>query len=266
MAYTSAYASQALTHPSYSTQRAYPYSPRTPGPGYDDYSRYPYGEPAYDDSADYAGYSDLHRAATPHSSYATPRTSSYYGSGAYDDLALNRHSSYYGNDIDYAPYAASAMTPSRSRRTSSSVSFHHQAGVPFSASGYGGGYDYHGKLPKIKFQSKFSNSGMSLADAVNGERPMGGDSYKWHELHADRNGEIYLKVAWTGYRTITYRVPVDWYDGRVRLSSLARRVARACIHYLQSNAIPYPWDRVKMYSIEEITHGTWQPQLTVKQW
>ena len=33
----------------------------------------------------------------------------------------------------------------------------------------------------------------------------------------------------------------------------------------QSNNIPYSWDRVKMYAIEEISHGTWQPQLTVKQ-
>lgn len=36
---------------------------------------------------------------------------------------------------------------------------------------------------------------MSLSEAVNGVRPMGGDSYKWHDLHADRNGEIFLRVA-----------------------------------------------------------------------
>ncbi|THH08129.1 hypothetical protein EW145_g2911 [Phellinidium pouzarii] len=272
MAYSGAYATQALTHPSYSGRGAnnYPYSPHTPAPGYDDYSRYPYGEPAYDDSADYAGYGDLHHAATPRSAYTTPRTNSHYG--AYDDLALNRRSSYYGNDADYAtypstPYASSAIAPSRSRMgRASSVSFHHQASVGPVSTSYYGSYDHRGKLPKIKFRSKYSTSGMSLADAVNGERPMGGDSYKWHELHADRNGEILLKVAWTGYRTITYRVPVDWYDGRVRISSLARRVARACIHYLQSNAIPQSWERVKIYSIEEITYGTWQPQLTVKQW
>ncbi|KAH8118529.1 hypothetical protein DFH11DRAFT_1686667 [Phellopilus nigrolimitatus] len=276
MTYAGAYPSQALIHPSLSSRggysNGYPFSPRTPGLGHDDYSRYPYGEPAYDDSAeDYAGYGDLQRAPSTYSSYATPRTSSHYGiHGAYDDLALNKRSSYYGNDLDYGahstPYSAGVMTPSRSRR-SSSVSFHHQANTgPLSASVYGS-YNYRGgHVPKIKFRTKYTSSGMSLSDAVNGIRPSGADSYKWHEMHADRNGEIFLRVAWNGYRTITYRVPVDWHDGRVRLSSLARRVARACVHYLQANAITVSWDLVNIHSIEEVSHGTWQPQLTVKQW
>ncbi|KAL5508077.1 hypothetical protein ACEPAH_5695 [Sanghuangporus vaninii] len=248
MAYAG-YATPALTH-TYSSRSGYP-TPRTPGPGYDDYGRYPYGDPVYDDTPDYAGYGDT-RYSSGYSAYAPTRTGSHYGS-TYDDLALNRRSSYYGTDLDYTvpyvntPYAAGAMTPSRSRRSSY-------------------GLDYNGRVPRIKFRSNYTHSGMSLSEAVSGVRPLGGDMYKWHELHADRNGEIFLRVAWTGYRTITYRVPVDWYDGRVRLSSLVRRVARACIHYLQSNAISTPWEQVKIYSIEEVMYGTWQPQLTVKQW
>lgn len=34
----------------------------------------------------------------------------------------------------------------------------------------------------------------------------------------------------------------------------------------QSNAISVSWDMVKVYSIEEVSYGTWQPQLTVKQY
>ncbi|PAV21102.1 hypothetical protein PNOK_0372900 [Pyrrhoderma noxium] len=244
MAYGAAYPSQALTH-SYSGRGGYT-TPRTPAPFYDDYSRYPYGEPTYDDYvSDYAGRGDAYGSSYP--SYS--RSNSHYG--AYDDLALNRHSSYYGNDLDYGtPYttaysAAGAVTPSRSRHAS---------------------YDYRGSASRIRFRSKYSNSGMSLHEAVSGGRPSNGDFYKWHDIHADRNGEIYLKVAWTGYRTITYRVPVDYHEGRVRLSSLIRRVGRACIHYLQSNGISYAYDQVKVPAIEEVQYGVWQPQLTVKQY
>lgn len=32
---------------------------------------------------------------------------------------------------------------------------------------------------------------------------------------------------------MTYELPVDGYDGRVELQTLARRVARACVHFIQ---------------------------------
>jgi len=32
---------------------------------------------------------------------------------------------------------------------------------------------------------------------------------------------------------MTYEIPLDGYDGRVSLQTLARRVSRACVHYLQ---------------------------------
>lgn len=126
---------------------------------------------------------------------------------AYDDLALNRRSSYYGagTDLDYmvpytnTAYSAGAMTPSRSRR-SSSVTFQNTSipGQQLSTSDNSYGYDYNGRVPRIKFRSNYTHSGMSLHEAVSGVRPAGGDVYKWHELHADRNGEIFLRVAVRG--------------------------------------------------------------------
>ena len=32
---------------------------------------------------------------------------------------------------------------------------------------------------------------------------------------------------------MTYELPADSYDGRVELQTLARRIARACVHFLQ---------------------------------
>ena len=58
-----AYTPGALTHPSYSRSgSSYPYSPYGAGSTYDDYSRYPYSDPTYDD--DYAGYGDVRTTAS----------------------------------------------------------------------------------------------------------------------------------------------------------------------------------------------------------
>ncbi len=35
---------------------------------------------------------------------------------------------------------------------------------------------------------------------------------------------------------MTYEIPVDGYEGRVQLQTLARRIARACVHFLQVGA------------------------------
>lgn len=96
---------------------------------------------------------------------------------------------------------------------------------------------------------------------------------------------------------MTYELPADSYDGRVELQTLARRIARACVHFLQvsmrlslpppilprsrravpcpwttpltsappllqTNMIPISWDRVILYHLEEISPGTWQPVLS----
>ena len=37
---------------------------------------------------------------------------------------------------------------------------------------------------------------------------------------------------------MTYEIPVDGYEGRVQLQTLARRIARAVVHFLQVSACP----------------------------
>ena len=47
---------------------------------------------------------------------------------------------------------------------------------------------------------------------------------------------------------MTYEIPLDGYDGRINLQTLARRVSRACVHYLQ---VLFPfYDRVHVCSID----------------
>lgn len=117
-------------------------------------------------------------------------------------MALTRRPSYY-NDQD--PYGAGVYGSGTRSRRASSVSFHPSAstsggmGYYSGSSAYGGMKGYGGI---IKFRTRYS-SGMSLAEAVGGERPAGGDMYKWHELHADKNGEIYLRVAVSGFAVST---------------------------------------------------------------
>ena len=37
---------------------------------------------------------------------------------------------------------------------------------------------------------------------------------------------------------MTYELPADSYDGRVELQTLARRIARACVHFIQVRIPP----------------------------
>ena len=37
---------------------------------------------------------------------------------------------------------------------------------------------------------------------------------------------------------MTYEIPVDGYEGRVQLQTLARRIARACVHFIQVRIPP----------------------------
>ncbi|KIP09186.1 hypothetical protein PHLGIDRAFT_103173 [Phlebiopsis gigantea 11061_1 CR5-6] len=114
----------------------------------------------------------------------------------------------------------------------------------------------------IKFRRKGGfRSGVSLGEAMANTRLSGNDSYTFHELNVDPRGRIILKVRWSGYTSMTYEIPVDGYEGRVQLQTLARRIARAIVHFLQANMIPISWDRVILYHLEEISIGVWQPVL-----
>jgi hypothetical protein len=93
---------------------------------------------------------------------------------------------------------------------------------------------------------------------------------------------LLLRHQWSGYHSNTYEIPLSAdYNGYVNTSSLARRTARAIVHFMQVNAtlrtwffnngliyrpqangIMLPWDRVVIHRLEEIRPGTWIPVLT----
>jgi len=117
----------------------------------------------------------------------------------------------------------------------------------------------------VKFKRKGAyTAGITLGEAQSHVRLSSNDSYSVHDFHANHRGRILLKVKWVGYTPLTYEVPVDDYDGRVSLQTLARRISRAVVHYLQANVIPIPWDRVELHYLEEVAFGTWQPMLTAR--
>jgi hypothetical protein len=154
----------------------------------------------------------------------------------------------------------------------------------------------------VKFKRKGGfTAGISLGEAQDHVRLSGNDSYRMHDLHADGRNRILLKVRvsvvvqlaelflienaqWAGYASMTYEIPLDGYDGRVSLQTLARRVSRACVHYLQvslhlvcgmllclslslpsqANVIPIVWHRVQLHHLEEVAYGVWQPMLSVR--
>ncbi|KAF9008804.1 hypothetical protein BDQ17DRAFT_1422005 [Cyathus striatus] len=115
----------------------------------------------------------------------------------------------------------------------------------------------------IKFKRKGSlTAGIGLDEAQSRVRLSGNDSYSMYDLHADSRGRILLRVRWAGYSSLTYEIPLDGYDGRVDLQTLARRVSRACVHYLQANVVPIVWNRVQLHHLEEVSYGVWQPMLS----
>ncbi|KAJ3548834.1 hypothetical protein NMY22_g1110 [Coprinellus aureogranulatus] len=159
----------------------------------------------------------------------------------------------YDYDRGYPP-----MTPimPRSRRNSA-VSL-------FSNMNMDAGYT-RGTGHRIKFKRKGSlMGGIGLDEAQARVRLSNNDSYSFHDLHSDHHRRILLKVKWAGYNSLTYEIPLDGWDRRVNLETLARRVSRACVHYLQANVIPILWDRVVLHHLEEIAYGVWQPMLSTR--
>ncbi|TCD66836.1 hypothetical protein EIP91_000914 [Steccherinum ochraceum] len=115
----------------------------------------------------------------------------------------------------------------------------------------------------IKFRRKGGfRSGVTLGEAMANVRLSGNDSYSFHDLGVDHRGRMILRIRWSGYTSMTYEIPVDGYEGRVQLQTVARRIARAVVHFLQANMIPISWDRVILYHLEEHSAGVWQPVLS----
>jgi len=178
---------------------------------------------------------------------------------SYDDLDI--HDGYYLDDrrlssghLPMVPHSNMGLTRPRHRRHST-VSF---ASRPTTMDIY--------RRPSsinIKFKRKGGFiAGISLREAQDHVRLSGNDSYRTHDFHADSRNRILLRIKWAGYTSMTYEIPLDGYDGRVSLQTLARRVSRACVHYLQANVIPIVWDRVHLHHLEEVAYGIWQPMLS----
>ncbi|PCH41342.1 hypothetical protein WOLCODRAFT_131859 [Wolfiporia cocos MD-104 SS10] len=154
--------------------------------------------------------------------YPPQRTMSQYH--PYDDIGVR--DSYFPEDYHYAasgygtPYAPSIAR----RRSSMSRS---RSRLPLD--GY---HRLSGMLVKFKRKGGF-RSGITLGEAMSNVFLSGNESFSYYDLNADHRGKIILKIRWTGYTSMTYELPVDGYDGRVELQTLARRVARACMHFIQ---------------------------------
>lgn len=155
------------------------------------------------------------------------------------------------------PYASHYGLPKRARRASSVG--------PGMGMGYVAPDMYHrpGGRINIKFRLKGeSNSGISINEALNRERLSQSHAYLMHDIAPDMTSRITLKVRWSGYHSNTYEIPLSGdYNGYVNIASLARRTARAIVHFMQTNGIMLPWDRVVVHRLEEIRPGIWIPVL-----
>jgi len=191
----------------------------------------------------------------PYPIYSQPDRRSRHMSG-FDEYAV--HDSYYPDSRRGSVSSHhSALPQRRRRRSTTSVSFDMRA-PPM---------DTLRRLSSkiIKFKRKGAyRSGLTIGDAQANARLSGNDSYTFRDFNADVKGRIALKIRWAGYPSLTYDVPLDGYGDRVNLQTLARRTARAIVHFLQTNIIPVPWNCVEMLRLEEVAPGTWQPILAVR--
>jgi len=225
------------------------YAPLRRSLSYGQQHTYPVGGNAYDQPIAAGIYGENYpQGAYP--IYTPQRTASQYH--AIDDI--NIRDSYFPENYQYATSGYSTPYAPHLTRRRSSMS--RRSRLPLD------GYRrMSSTLLKFKRKGGF-RSGITLGEAMSNAHLSGNDSYSFYDLNADHRGKIVLKIRWSGYTSMTYELPVDGYDGRVELQTLARRVARACVHFIQTNMIPVSWDRVVLYHLEEISIGTWQPILS----
>jgi hypothetical protein len=186
----------------------------------------------------------------PESIYQTPGNMSRYS------LSPDVFEDDYYEDPGYtSSYSTSSRRSRRLRRASTYD--RSRSSTPF--------LDSFRRLMNLKFKPKGTHrSGVTLTEALDNIRISGDKTYSPRSLNADSRGNLYMRIVWAGYPTLTYEVPIDGYDGRISLQTLMRRVARGCVHFVQSRGIPIHPDRIILHSVEEVTSGTWQPLLTVE--
>jgi len=186
----------------------------------------------------------------PEAMYQTPGNMSRYSLSpdVYDD-------DFYEDPGYTSSYSTTSRRSRRLRRTSTFD--RSRSSTPF--------LDSFRRLMTLRFKPKGTHrSGVSLNEALDNIRISGDKTYSPRSLNADSRGNLYMRIVWTGYPTLTYEVPIDGYDGRISLQTLMRRVARGCLHFVESRGIPIHPDRIILHSVEEVTSGTWQPVLTVE--
>lgn len=155
------------------------------------------------------------------------------------------------------PHPSHYGLPKRARRASSV------------GPGMGMGYVPHDMFHRpggritVKFRLKGENhSGISVHEALDRERLSQSNAYLMHDIAPDMSSRITLKVRWSGYHSNTYEIPLSAdFNGYVNISSLARRTARAIVHFMQTNGITLPWNRVVIHRLEETRPGIWIPVL-----
>lgn len=127
--------------------------------------------------------------------------------------------------------------------------------VSFSSGGLEGYHRASSLRVKFKRKGAFMN-GVSLGDAQSHNiRLSGNESYHVRDMHPDRRDNIYLLIKvsamyatlpdlisdsifqWSGYQALQYEIPLESYSSRVDLQTLARRVARSCVHYFSVRTI-----------------------------
>ncbi|KAJ6457320.1 hypothetical protein C8R45DRAFT_1033369 [Mycena sanguinolenta] len=105
----------------------------------------------------------------------------------------------------------------------------------------------------------FRDRGINLENAQSPWiRLSGSDAYTLQDLDADQRGRIRVRVRWARYSPVRYEIPLDVDDGRVIMETLSRRVARACIDYLESKRIPVMHDTVELHFLMETEYGVWE--------
>ncbi|KAJ7667656.1 hypothetical protein DFH06DRAFT_1183190 [Mycena polygramma] len=245
-----------------SRRQSLPYAPPM-GYSYPEQGYSSYGDQGYGYGENYAGYGDqmMPQSAEVRVSWQTIYSHRLTGH-SYEDLSLREP--YYADDMQ-RPVSRNALTPmvgfaNTSRRQSSTLDLFRTAPCHRSVDG---GYRARNSM-HIKFKRKGAlMAGINLGDAQSTRtRLSGNDAYTIQDLHADYRRRIHLRVRWAGYAPLTYEVPLDVYDGRVSMQALSRRVARACVHYLQMNMVPVMYSRVELHHLEEIAYGVWQPMLS----
>ncbi|KAI0772655.1 hypothetical protein BC629DRAFT_732800 [Irpex lacteus] len=213
------------------------------------YSQHP-GDLIYDAPVGGGVYDQAAYAQPGYPVYAPSRQVSQYNGARGYEGEFDGRDAYYDDVAGHS----TPWTPGLSRRRRhSSVSRHRSHHDSYRA--------MSGSLIKFRRKGGF-RSGISLGEAMASVRLSSNDSYSFHDLNVDSRGRIILKIRWSGYTSMTYEIPVDGYEGRVQLTTLARRIARACVHFLQANMIPISWDRVILYHLEETSIGVWQPVLS----